>query len=187
LGAAGLLLRVPLARADEYDDEQLALLAEARGLPPIGVAAPVFDLSTNSGNGKVSLESFRGGWVCLYFYPKDFTGGCSIEAAKFQSDLGKFQAAGASVLGVSVDTVDSHRAFCEKKKLTFPLLSDSDAAVSKAYGSVEDYGSYGLLSARNTFLIAPDGTIAYEWVDVRPAAHSTEVLAKLEELKARAA
>ena len=187
MGTAGLLLAAGSvekgpALADEYDDEQLALLAEARGLPPIvrpaprqrppcaaaravrprlsplslalcaaapteayqclkpsrrappcppprperegsrslspgssppcqpqGAMAPAFDLATNSGSGRVVLESFRGSWAVVYFYPKDFTGGCSIEAAKFQSDLGKFKAAGAAVLGVSVDSVDSHR------------------------------------------------------------------------------
>ena len=102
-------------------------------LPEVGTAAPDFQLTTNEGN-KASLQEFRGKWVVLYFYPKDFTGRCTLEAHNFQRDLAKYEKLNAIVLGVSVDTADSHQSFCAKEGLSFKLLSDPDAKVSTAYG-----------------------------------------------------
>ena len=120
-------------------------------LPAVGAAAPGFNLTTNEGK-QVSLGDFKGKWVVLYFYPKDFTSGCTLEARNFQRDLAKYDAANAVILGVSVDTAESHKNFCAKEGLNFKLLSDSDAKVSEQYGSVMEYNG-AKLSARNTFII----------------------------------
>jgi thioredoxin-dependent peroxiredoxin len=153
-------------------------------MPAAGEPAPDFNLPTNEGK-QAGLKDFRGKWVVLYFYPKDFTSGCTIEAHNFQRDLAKYQEAGAVILGVSVDSVDSHKGFCTKEGLGFPLLSDEDAKVTTAYGSVMDYKG-AKLSARNTFLIDPQGTIAKVFTKVDPASHSEEVLAAISSLKASA-
>jgi len=106
--------------------------------PAVGSVAPEFSLVTNEGK-PASLKDFRGKWVVLYFYPKDFTSGCTIEAKNFQRDLAKYEAANAVILGVSLDTADSHKEFCAKEGLSFKLLADTDSKVSDAYGSVMDY------------------------------------------------
>jgi thioredoxin-dependent peroxiredoxin len=149
--------------------------------PTVGSAAPEFSLTTNEGN-KADLKDFRGKWVVLYFYPKDFTSGCTLEAHNFQTDLAKYEAAKAVILGVSVDTAESHKSFCAKEGLAFKLLSDSDAKVSDAYGSVMEYNGMKL-SARNTFIIDPSGKIAKVFLKVKPSGHSDEVLAALAELQ----
>ena len=112
----------------------VAALGEA---PAVGSVAPEFSLTTNEGK-PASLKDFRGQWVVLYFYPKDFTSGCTIQAKNFQRDLDKYKAINAVVLGVSVDTAESHKEFCAKEGLNFKLLSDVDAKVSEAYGSTMD-------------------------------------------------
>jgi thioredoxin-dependent peroxiredoxin len=150
-------------------------------LPAVGAAAPSFNLTSNEGK-QVSLNDFKGKWVVLYFYPKDFTQGCTIEARNFQRDLSKYQAANAVILGVSVDTADSHKEFCAKEGLNFKLLSDTEAKVSTEYGSIMEYQG-NKLSARNTFIITPEGKIAKVFEKVKVAAHSEEVLAALAELK----
>jgi peroxiredoxin Q/BCP len=154
-------------------------IAEA---PAVGSNAPEFTLTTNEGN-QASLKDFRGKWVVLYFYPKDFTGGCTLEAHNFQTDLAKYQAANAVILGVSVDTAESHKSFCAKEGLTFKLLSDADTKVSDTYGSLMEYKPGMKLSARNTFIINPQGKIAKVFLKVGPAGHSAEVLAALAELQ----
>ncbi len=150
-------------------------------LPAVGQAAPTFTLPSQTGD-PISLKSFRGKWVVLYFYPKDMTTGCTIEAHNFQNDLPKFEAQNAVILGVSVDTVDSHKQFCTKDGLTFHLLADPEHKVVSEYGSLG--GFMGMTIAnRNTFLIDPHGKIVKEWTKVNPAHHSEEVLAALAELK----
>jgi peroxiredoxin Q/BCP len=150
-------------------------------LPAVGAAAPSFNLTSNEGK-QVSLNDYKGKWVVLYFYPKDFTSGCTLQAKNFQRDLAKYEAAGAVILGVSVDTAESHKDFCAKEGLAFKLLSDTDAKVSTEYGSIMEYQG-NKLSARNTFIIGPDGKIAKVFPKVKVAAHSEEVLAALAELK----
>ena len=118
----------------------------------------------------------------LYFYPKDFTGGCTLEAHNFQTDLSKYQALNAVILGVSVDTAESHKSFCAKEGLAFKLLSDADTKVSEAYGSLMDYNGTKL-SARNTFIIDPQGKVAKVFLKVSPGGHSAEVLAALASLQ----
>ena len=151
------------------------------GIPAVGSAAPTFTLTSNEGK-EVNLSDFKGKWVVLYFYPKDFTSGCTLEAHNFQRDIAKYEQIGAVILGVSVDTAESHKDFCAKEGLSFKLLSDPDAKVSTDYGSIMDYQGKKY-SARNTFLIDPSGKIAKVFVGVKPAGHSEEVLAALAELK----
>lgn len=154
--------------------------AAALGGPqvPLGDPAPSFTLPTNAGNGEISLADYRGQWVVLYFYPKDFTSGCTLEAQRFQRDLPKYQARNAQILGVSVDDVGSHAEFCDSEGLVFPLLSDPSGAVSKAYGSW-----LGAMSLRHTYLIDPDGVMQARFLGVNPAAHSQEVLSTLDALQ----
>ncbi|MDX6496789.1 MAG: thioredoxin-dependent peroxiredoxin [Blastocatellia bacterium] len=149
--------------------------------PAVGSNAPEFALTTNEGN-QATLKDFRGKWVVLYFYPKDFTGGCTLEAHNFQTDLSKYRALNAVILGVSVDTAESHKSFCAKEGLAFKLLSDTDTKVSQAYGSLMDYNGTKL-SARNTFIIDPQGKVAKVFLKVGPAGHSAEVLAALATLQ----
>jgi peroxiredoxin Q/BCP len=150
-------------------------------MPAVGAKAPDFTLSNAEGK-PTSLKSFLGKWVVLYFYPKDFTGGCTIEAHNFQRDLQKYEQSGAVIVGVSVDSADSHKQFCAKEGLGFTLLSDPDAKVTATYGSVKDYQG-SKLAARNTFLIDPQGKIAKVYTGVNPATHSEEVLAAITALK----
>ena len=150
-------------------------------LPAVGAAAPTFNLTTNEGK-QVSLADLKGKWVVLYFYPKDMTPGCTIEAKNFQRDLAKYQAVNAVILGVSVDSTESHKEFCAKEGLNFKLLSDTDAKVSEQYGSIMEYQGTKL-SARNTFIIDPQGKIAKVFEKVKVPAHSEEVLAALAALQ----
>lgn len=150
-------------------------------MPEVGKPAPAFKLKNNEGK-EVSLQDYRGKWVVLYFYPKDFTSGCTIQARNFQRDQAAYEKANAVVLGVSVDTVESHQGFCAKEGLTFKLLSDTDANVSTAYGSVMERNG-NKLSARNTFIIDPQGKLVKAFPGVQVAKHSEEVLAALTEMQ----
>ena len=150
-------------------------------LPAVGAAAPGFNLTTNEGK-QVNLNDLKGQWVVLYFYPKDFTSGCTLEARNFQRDIAKYEAAKAVILGVSVDTAESHKEFCAKEGLNFKLLSDTDAKVSEQYGSIMEYNG-AKLSARNTFIIDPQGKVAKVFEKVKVAGHSEEVLAALASLQ----
>lgn len=158
-----------------------AFSAVAAGIPAAGTAAPDFSLLSNEGKA-TSLKDFQGKWIVLYFYPKDFTSGCTLQAQNFQRDLAKYTGKNAVILGVSIDTTESHKEFCAKEGLAFKLLSDPDAKTSEAYGSVKDYVGQKL-SARNTFLIDPKGKIAKVWEKVKVAPHSEEVLAALADLQ----
>src|ERR1041384_810809 len=111
---------------------------ESQTQPEVGKPAPDFSLTTGDGS-QVSLKDYRGKWVVLYFYPKDFTSGCTLEAHNFQRDLAKFQDAGAVILGVSVDSAQSHKGFCAKEGLNFKLLADPQLKTVAAYGSGMDY------------------------------------------------
>jgi peroxiredoxin Q/BCP len=150
-------------------------------LPTVGQVAPGFTLPSQDGT-QISLESFRGKWVVLYFYPKDMTSGCTIEAHNFQRDQAQYDAANAVILGVSVDTPDSHKQFCTKEGLTFRLLADPGHKVVEAYGSLGNYLGIKIAN-RHTFLIDPSGKIVQVWTKVQVQHHSEEVLAALAELK----
>ena len=149
--------------------------------PAAGAAAPEISLTSGDG-GAVNLKDYRGQWVVLYFYPKDFTSGCTLEAQNFQRDLAKYKALHAVILGVSVDSVESHKNFCAKEGLNFKLLADTDAKISTDYGSVMDYKGEKM-AARNTFIIDPQGKVAKTFIGVKPAEHSEEVLQALAALQ----
>jgi len=149
--------------------------------PAVGSAAPDFTLNNQEGKA-ISLHDFKGKWVVLYFYPKDMTPGCTIEAHNFQRDLAKYDAKNAVILGVSVQDEKSHQDFCAKEGLNFKLLADTKMEVSGKYDSIMNYG-VAKLSARHTFLIDPSGTVRKVWTDVDVKTHSDDVLAALAELQ----
>ena len=155
-------------------------------LPALNQPAPDFALPgiTPAADGqaietRLQLADFRGRWLVLYFYPRDFTGGCTLEARGFQKDLAAYEAANAAVVGVSADDAESHADFCSSEGLAFHLLSDPSGNVSRTYGSW-----IAPFSQRHTFLIDPAGVLRSTWVAVRPTGHSTEVLATLQEFQA---
>jgi thioredoxin-dependent peroxiredoxin len=165
--AAFLLAAFSLVAARAADDM----------MPAEGQAAPAFTLPSQDGS-PISLNQYHGKWVVLYFYPKDMTTGCTIEAHNFQNALGQFEAKNAVILGVSVDSTDSHQQFCAKDGLTFHLLSDTEHKVVSAYGSLADHNGVSMAN-RNTFLIDPKGNIAKVWTKVNPATAASDVLAAL--------
>jgi peroxiredoxin Q/BCP len=146
-----------------------------------GSKAPDFKLNSQDGT-PVSLSQFRGKWVVLYFYPKDFTQGCTIEAHGFQKDEAQYTGKNAVVLGVSLDSTDSHKQFCAKEGLNFKLLADESAEVATEYGSVMDYQGKRY-AARNTFIIDPDGIVRKVYKGVKPSGHSEEVLTAMADLQ----
>ena len=148
-----------------------------------GQAAPDFSVKTDKGE-TVSLKDFAGKHVVLYFYPKDDTPGCTIEACELRDSHTELEAAGAVVLGVSLDDVDSHVKFRDKFELPFALLADTEHEVSDAYGlygkqKFKEFEYMGV--ARATFLIGPDGKVAKIWPQVSPKGHAEEVLAAVRE------
>ncbi|MCU1319967.1 MAG: alkyl hydroperoxide reductase/Thiol specific antioxidant/Mal allergen [Edaphobacter sp.] len=147
-----------------------------------GAAAPNFTLPSQE-DKPVSLKDYKGKWVVLYFYPKDQTTGCTIEAHNFQRDMAKYDALNAVVLGVSLDTVEGHKAWCAKDTFSFKLLADPDHKVVDAYGVPVKAMGPAKFASRQTFLIAPDGKVAKVWPTVDVKVHSDEVLAAIAELK----
>lgn len=154
---------------------------QAADMPAVGSQAPDFTLQSQEGK-TVSLKDFRGQWVVLYFYPKDMTPGCTIEAHNFQRDQAEYAQRNAVVVGVSVDSPDSHKQFCAKEGLNFKLLADTEHKVAAEYGSLMNFG-VTQVAARHTFLIDPQGKIAREYTSVDPNKHSQEVLAALDEVQ----
>ncbi|HXX45126.1 MAG TPA: peroxiredoxin [Candidatus Acidoferrales bacterium] len=177
--AAALLFAVqPLIQAP-------AIHADDQVVPAEGTMAPDFTLPSQEGT-PVSLRSYRGKWVVLYFYPKDQTPGCTIEAHAFQKDQDQYTAKNAVILGVSVDTVESHKEWCAKDGMSFKMLSDANKEVVTKYGStmtIPQAPQLGTVAARNTFIIDPSGKIVKEFIKVNPTGHSQEVLAALTELQ----
>jgi peroxiredoxin Q/BCP len=146
-----------------------------RPLP--GTLAPEFRLADQHGKTH-QLSDYTGRWLVLYFYPKDDTPGCTREACAFRDGLAKLQAAGASVLGISVDSASSHARFAQKYQLNFSLLADEDGSVSRRYGTLMDWKIYRM-SRRVTFLISPEGKIQQAYSQVDPTRHADEILADL--------
>ena len=146
-----------------------------------GAAAPDFTLASQQG-APVSLSQYRGKWVVLYFYPKDFTQGCTIEAHNFQRDEAQYVAKNAVILGVSLDSSESHKQFCAKEGLNFKLLADEQATVASQYGSLAEFEGKPY-AARNTFIIDPNGVVKKIYRGVKPNGHSEEVLGALAELQ----
>jgi len=146
-------------------------------VPSSGTPAPDFTLNSQDGR-PFSLHDFRGKWVVLYFYPKDFTSGCTKEAHNFQRDLAQYEQKNAVIIGVSVQDERTHEKFCAKEGLTFKLLADTGYRVSATYDSLVNLG-VAKLSARHTFLIDPEGVIRKVYLKVNAEKHSAEVLADL--------
>ncbi len=150
-----------------------------------GNKAPAFNLESSAG-GKVALKDLADSWVVLYFYPRDNTPGCTTEAKDFQANLTKFKRLGATVLGVSKDSIASHCKFVDKQGLKFQLLSDPEAKVIDKYGAWGEKNMYGKKKMgiiRSTVLIGPDARVKKIWPKVRVKGHADEVLETLRELK----
>ena len=153
----------------------------AGALPQVGAAAPAFRLQDQNGHWR-SPADYHGHWLVLYFYPKDFTPGCTTEVCTFRDDIAKLRQAGASVVGVSLDDMKSHADFAAKYHVPFPLLADADRTVATEYGVLGSMmGKH--YAKRTTFLIDPQGRIAKVYVDVDPKANSGHVLSDLATLK----
>ncbi len=150
-------------------------------LPENGTTAPQFVLKNQDGV-EVKLSDFKSKWIVLYFYPKDFTSGCTVEAHNFQRDLAGYEKLGAVIIGISVDSSESHKGFCTKEGLSFRLLADTEHKVTSLYGSLGEYQGKAI-ARRNTFIIDPNGKIAKAFENVNPAVHSEEVLAALAQLQ----
>lgn len=152
--------------------------------PVEGSAAPDFALPDQAGHTH-RLGDYAGRWLVLYFYPRDDTPGCTREACRFRNELGAFDDLDATVIGLSVDSVDSHAAFARRHRLPFPLLSDAEGRTARAYGCLLNLG--GLRFAlRRTFIVGPDGRIAARFDSVDPARHADEVAATLRRLRSPA-
>jgi thioredoxin-dependent peroxiredoxin len=150
-----------------------------------GDKAPEFVATTNTGE-KLSLKELKGKPVVLYFYPKDDTPGCTVQACGLREAYNEFMLAGAVVLGVSPDPVKSHVKFIEKHRLPFTLLADEDKAIAQAYGVWGEKSFMGrkyMGNHRVTFLIGPDGRLAKIWPAVKPETHADEVLQAIRALK----
>lgn len=150
--------------------------------PQPGQAAPDFRLQDQYGHWR-TLADYRGHWLVMYFYPKDFTPGCTTEVCTFRDDIATLRRAGAEVIGVSLDDVESHAKFAEKYRVPFPLLADSEHRVSRTYGVLASTVGFHY-ARRTTFLIDPQGKVAKVYEDVDPEKNSSQVLADLALLRA---
>lgn len=157
--------------------------AYAEAPPQPGSPAPAFVLPDANGKPR-SLSEWAGKWVVLYFYPKDNTPGCTTEAINFRDSQPKFAALNALVVGVSVDSEQSHRQFAAEKRLSFPLLSDTSGQVSRSFGA---YSNWGVMkfAKRYTFLIDPEGRVAKTYLQVDAGRHAGELIADLQSLAAK--
>lgn len=147
-----------------------------------GTFAPAFSLPSQT-ESMVSLKDYKGKFVVLYFYPKDMTSGCTIEAHNFERDTAKYTALNAVVLGVSLDTVESHKTFCSKDSLNFKLLADPEGKVIAQYGVPVMTRGEAKFAMRDTYLIGPDGKVLKFWEVKDVQKHSDDVLASIAELK----
>lgn len=149
-----------------------------------GMAAPDFELTDQNGDVH-RFSDYQGRWLVMYFYPRDDTPGCTTQACGFRDDVAHFRTLGAQVLGVSVDSADSHARFAQKYGLPFPLLADESGEVARAYGSLRNLG-VTKIARRHTFIVDPDGYIAQIYRDVDPKTNSAEVIAELSRLQEQA-
>ena len=156
-------------------------LAATAQTPAVGTLAPDFKLTDQHGKPR-HLTEWRGKWVVLYFYPKNDTPGCTEEACAFRDDLEQLTALDAQVVGISVDTSESHKAFAEKYKLPFPLLADDKAEVATRYGAVSNWLVIKL-AKRYTFLIDPQGRVVKTYLSVDTSRHSTDIVKDLKEFR----
>ena len=155
----------------------------------VGKPAPAFQLPDQSGKSR-KLSEFKGQWVVLYFYPKDDTPGCTVEACEFTEGIRGFSKLDAVVLGCSGDSPESHRKFIAKHSLKVTLLSDPEHATMSAYGAWGDKVLYGRKFQgviRSTVIVDPKGNVAHHWRKVKSKGHAASVRGKLEELRSSAA
>ena len=150
--------------------------------PAAGDPAPSFNLQDQNGDWH-DLKDYRGRWLAVYFYPKDDTPGCTKEACNFRDNMYAFKAIDAAVVGISVDDVESHKAFSDKYKLPFTILADTGGKTAESYGVLRDYKLMKLAS-RQSFLINPAGEIAKHYADVDPDTHTDEVLTDIKAMMA---
>ena len=150
--------------------------------PAVGDLAPSFNLQDQNGYWH-DLKDYRGQWLAVYFYPKDDTPGCTKEACNFRDNIYAFKAIDAAVVGISVDDVESHKAFSDKYQLPFTILADTGGKTAESYGVLRDYKLMKLAS-RQSFLINPDGEIAKHYADVDPDTHTDEVLTDIKAMMA---
>jgi peroxiredoxin Q/BCP len=148
--------------------------------PEVGSAAPAFHLQDQNGDWH-DLSDYQGSWLAIYFYPKDDTPGCTTQACNFRDNIYAFKAIGASVVGISVDDVDSHKEFSEKYKLPFTILADPDGTTARSYGVLRDW-KVTQIASRQSFLVNPEGVIVKHYEDVDPETHTQDVLNDLEGL-----
>jgi peroxiredoxin Q/BCP len=168
---------MPIKRTHDGDADASAQTTVG-GIPEVGTEAPDFTLLNERGE-PVHLAALRGKQVVLYFYPKDATPGCTVEACAFRDAWHEFDAHGIVVLGVSRDSVKSHQKFANKNALPFTLLSDEQGSVTQQYGvwvQKSNYGRHYMSTARTTFYVRPDGRIGHVWEQVRPEGHAKKVL-----------
>lgn len=162
----------------------LCLLSGCTGDPPlVGSAAPEFRLTDQNGDWH-QLSEYRGRWLAIYFYPQNGTPGCTTEACNFRDNMYQFQAIGAEVVGISLDDVESHKAFATEHRLPFTLLSDAGGQVSEHYGVLRNF-LVTQMASRQSFLVSPDGVIVKHYADVDPDVHSQEVLADIAAFQQR--
>jgi peroxiredoxin Q/BCP len=147
----------------------------------VGQNAPDFDIPDQNGVFH-TLKEYQGKWLVLYFYPKDDTPGCTTEALNFTSDYKIIEELGAVVVGASLDSIESHKAFADKHKIPFTLLADKDKIMSSAYGVVKNIPLMSY-AKRQTFIINPQGIIAKFYADVKSSTHSKQVIADLKILQ----
>jgi len=164
----------------------IATPAFGAAAPAVGSTAPAFRLQDQAGAWH-QLSDYSGKWVVLYFYPKDQTPGCTTQACELRDNIFAFRKLQATIIGVSVDDVASHKEFVEKHGLPFTLLADSTKTTAKDYGVLVKMMGLFELAQRDTFIISPDGHIAQHWANVDPKGHSALVLAELEKLQASSA
>lgn len=164
----------------------VACAAEEVGPPPaVGSAAPAFELQDQNGAWH-RLGDYAGKWLVVYFYPKDGTPGCTKQVCAFRDEIAKVRAAGAEVVGVSVDDVESHKKFAEEHQVPFPLLADSEMSMARAYGVLTSKLGFRY-ARRDTFLIDPEGKVAKHYPNVDPVENVSQVIGDLAQLGATAA
>lgn len=176
------MMRIPARAALACAALLISMPAFADEPPAVGATAPAFKMQDQTGKWH-SLADYKGKWVVLYFYPKDNTPGCTTQACEFRDNIFAFREAGAAIVGVSVDDVESHKKFAEKHGLPFPILADSSKETAKKYGVLKSYLGTMELAKRDTFLIDPQGRIVKRYVDVDPKGHSQVVLNDIKQLQ----
>lgn len=150
----------------------------------IGDKAPIF--KAESTNGEISLLDYMGKHLVLYFYPKDMTPGCTVQANEFTQLYDKFKEMDVEILGISRDGISSHHKFCEKEKITYPLISDIEGEICKMYGILKEKVNFGkkyIGIVRSTFIIGKDQNIDKIWLNVKASGHALKVLQAVKTLK----